>query len=105
MNIAKNIATELKATLELVAIVTRSESSSLALEPVGLSADTPILQVRGNFVKKVSRMLQMDDLVILTVRTQPNSLLGLPTQLVQPKAIARTHPNISVIVVHFPTSI
>ncbi len=105
VNLAKNIATELKANLQLVVILTRAANSKLDLESLGLSSDTPITQVRGNFVRKVSRLLQMDDLLILTAHTQPNSLLGLPGQLMVPEAIARTHSNTSMIVVHFPVSI
>ena len=90
--------------LQLVVVVTRAGSSQFQPESVGLSSDTPLFLVRGNFVKKVSRMLQMDDLLILTAHTQPNSLLGSAGQLMEPEAIARTNPNTSVIVVHFPTN-
>ncbi len=103
--VAKNIAAELKATLQLLIVVTGAGGVPLDLEAIGLSPHTPLVKVRGNFVKKVSRRLQMDDLLILTAHTQPNSLIGLPTQLMEPEAIARTHPHISTIVVHFPTNL
>lgn len=103
VTLAKNISTELKATLELVMLVTGPGSSPFNPESVGLSSDTPVSLIRGKFVRQVSQMLQIDDLLILTAHTQPNSLLGLPGQLVQPEAIARIHPDTSMIVVHFPT--
>lgn len=102
--IAKNISTELKASIQLVMVVTRTRGTQIDWKSVDLSADTPLQQVRGNFVKKVSRMLQMDDLLILTAHTQSNYKLGMPALGVEPEAIARTHPNTSIIVVHFPTS-
>ena len=101
--LAKNVAMELKAMLQLVVVVTRAGNSQFQPESVGLSSDTPLFLVRGNFVKKVSRMLQTDDLLILTAHTQPNSLLGSPGQLVEPEAIARTNPNTSMIVIHLPS--
>lgn len=100
--VAKGIATELKATLQLVMVMTRPGTTSLDWESVGLSSDTPIQQVRGNFVKKVSSLLKLDDLLILTASTQPNYKLGMPALGVAPEAIARTNPNTSIIVVNFP---
>lgn len=105
LTLAKNIATELKATLELVILVTSPRSSPFDPESVGLSSDTPVSLVRGKFVRQVSQMLQMDDLLILTAHTQLNSLLSLPGQLMQPETIARIHPDTSMIVVHFPTNL
>jgi len=60
-----------------------------------------IQRVRGNFVGKVSKMLNPDDLLILTTGTHPERL-GMPALGVEPEAIARTHTDISMLVVHFP---
>ncbi|MCA1995382.1 MAG: cation:proton antiporter, partial [Coleofasciculus sp. S288] len=107
VTVAKNIAAELKATLELVMVGTRSRGSRspgtrLDLESLGLSADTPVTRVRGSFVQTVSRMLHMDDLLILRASSHPNYAFGMPEIGVEPEAIARTHPDTSMIVVHFP---
>lgn len=102
--VAKNIAKELKASLQLIIVVTRSEGVKIDWDATGLSVDTPMLQLRGNLSKKVSRILQIDDLLILTTHTQSNYKLGMPALGIEPEVIARTHPNTSMIVVHFPTS-
>lgn len=103
-NVAKNIATEFKATLELIMIITGAGTSQLKPESVGLSADTSVVQVRGKFVRKISRMLQVNDLLILKASSHPNYAIGMPEIGVEPEAIARTHPDTSMIVVHFPRS-
>ncbi|MBE9126057.1 cation:proton antiporter [Coleofasciculus sp. LEGE 07092] len=100
--LAKTLAAELKATLQLIMLVTHSGGLQLEPKSLGLSADVSIQQVRGNFVKKVSRMLQMDDLLILTASTHPSYLLTIPAIGLEPEAIARTHTQTSIIVVHFP---
>lgn len=103
LGLAKNIATELKATLHLIflANTTKSHNSKFDLEAFGLEADTPIQQIRGNFVAKVNRMLQTDDLLILTAGTHPH-IWGLPALGVEPETIARNHQDVAIIVVHFP---
>ncbi len=102
VEVANNLAQELKATLQLMVVATHSKSFKLQPESVGLSIDTPLMRVRGNFVKNVSRLLQRDDLLILMAYTDSTRLLSLPGQLIEPEAIARTHPDTSMIVVHFP---
>lgn len=103
IGLAKNIATELKATLHLVLLVntTKTNRPPLDVEDFGLESDTPVQQVRGNFVAKLNRMLQTDDLLILTAGTHPH-IWGLPALGVEPETIARNHQNIAIIVVHFP---
>ncbi|WP_347239572.1 cation:proton antiporter [Microcoleus sp. FACHB-68] len=101
VGIAKIISVELKAPLQLLLVVNKNDSGLIDLESVGLEQTTPIQLVRGKFVSKVSRMLQTDDLLILTAGTNPH-VFGMPALGVQPEAIARAHPEVSVIVVHFP---
>ncbi|HBY79669.1 MAG TPA: cation:proton antiporter [Cyanobacteria bacterium UBA11148] len=100
--LAETIGVELKATLQLVIVITHSGSLQLRPESVGLSAGSSIQQVRGNFIKNVSRLLRQDDLLILTVSTHSSYLLRMPTLGMEPEAIARTHPDTSILVVYFP---
>ncbi len=102
VTLAKNTATALKANLQLVVVVTDAPNFKFKPEAVGLSPETTIMRVRGKFVKKVSRMLQIDDLLILTAITYPH-YLPMPAIGIEPEAIARTNPRNSMIVVHFPS--
>lgn len=99
--LAQTIAAELKASLQILQSVVGSGRSRLDLEAVGLSADTPVTQLRGKVANKVSQLLLPDDLLVLTAGTHPQ-LLGLPAIGIEPEAIARSHPETSVMVIHFP---
>ncbi len=103
LEIAKTIATELKANLQLLLIVTGgSKDIEFDLESFGLSETTPVQRLRGNFVRKVSRMLKTDDLLVLTSASHQHQAFGLSGRLVEPEAIVRAHPDVATIVAHFP---
>ncbi|ABA23152.1 transporter, CPA2 family [Trichormus variabilis ATCC 29413] len=100
IELAKALATELKASLQLLQVVAlRGEAIEIA--DTGLPADTPIQKVRGNFVRQVSRLLKTNDLLLLngTVenKTQLFALFGNA-----PEAIARNHPKVAMIIAYFP---
>jgi Kef-type K+ transport system membrane component KefB/nucleotide-binding universal stress UspA family protein len=100
--LSKSLADELKASLQLLQVTdSPRRRTAFNAEELGLSPDTQIQQVRGNFVKRVSQMLKQDDLLILTAGTHPETV-GLPALGVVPEAIARSHPATSIIVIHFP---
>ncbi|KZL48370.1 cation:proton antiporter [Nodularia spumigena CS-588/02] len=100
IELAKSLATELKATLQLLHVVA-VRGATVELTDLELPPDTPILKVRGNFVRQVSRLLKSNDLLVLngTVeqKTQLFSLLGHA-----PEAIARSHPEVAMIIAYFP---
>ncbi|WP_414543321.1 cation:proton antiporter [Nostoc sp. CCY0012] len=100
IQLAKSLATELKASLQLLQVVP-VRGAKVDLTNAGIPADTPIQQVRGNFVRQVSRLLTTNDLLVLngTVeqKTQLFSLLGHA-----PEAIARSHPEVAMIIAYFP---
>ncbi|AFY88205.1 cation:proton antiporter [Chroococcidiopsis thermalis] len=105
VSLAKSLADELKASLQLLQVTASPRKrTSFNPEELGLSPDTQIQQVRGNFIGRVSKMLQQDDLLILTAGTHPD-IRGLPALGVAPEAIARSHPEVSIIVIHFPQRI
>ncbi len=100
--LAQALATELKATIEILQVLSNSRLSDDLPEIADLATDVPVQRVRGNFVNQVSRILETDDLLILTHDAHPE-LLGAPALGVAPEAIARQHPDISIIVVYFPS--
>lgn len=100
IDLAKQISEELKASLQLLLLVNKSSSQKFEPENFGLAEDTPLQLVRGQFSSKISRMLQTDDLLILTSGTHPH-IWGMPALGVEPEMIARAHPEISIIVIHF----
>ncbi|WP_236738903.1 cation:proton antiporter [Chroogloeocystis siderophila] len=98
--LAETLADELKATLKVLH-VTRSSRRQAPKVPPDLQTEAPIEHVRGNFVTRVARMLQPDDLLVLTSGNHPD-ILSMRMLGTEPEVIARTHPEISIIVLHFP---
>jgi hypothetical protein len=104
VDIAKSLAQELKATLQVVLVATQREKSNKSASEVEILSEIPVNRVRGNFIKLVSQQLLEDDLLILTTISQQQKLWEQPGTLKEPEAIARAHPNISMLVVYFPVS-
>jgi Kef-type K+ transport system membrane component KefB/nucleotide-binding universal stress UspA family protein len=104
VDIAKSLADELKATLQVVLVATQREKSKKSASEVEILSEIPVNRVRGNFIKLVSQQLLEDDLLILTTISQQQKLWEKPGTLKEPEAIARAHPNISMLVVYFPVS-
>lgn len=100
LTLTRTLATELKASLQVLQVVSRSRLDTLPEIP-GLDENTPVQRVQGNFVDQVSRILQLDDLLVLPHNAQPE-LRGMPTLGMAPEALARQHPDVSIIVAHFP---
>jgi Kef-type K+ transport system membrane component KefB/nucleotide-binding universal stress UspA family protein len=100
IELAKSLATELKASLQLLQ-VTSVRDATIELIHTGLPEDTPIQRVRGNFVRQVSRLLKTDDLLLLNGSVEhKHQLFSLLGQV--PEAIARNHPKLAMIVAYFP---
>ncbi|QZZ21817.1 cation:proton antiporter [Leptothermofonsia sichuanensis E412] len=99
--LTRTLATELKASLEVIQVISGSRQLGGVSEIPGLAEDVPIQRVRGNFVSRVSQILETDDLLVLTHNAHPE-FLGVPTLGIAPEAIARQHPDVSIIVAHFP---
>ncbi|MBD2743040.1 cation:proton antiporter [Coleofasciculus sp. FACHB-1120] len=104
VKLAQNIADELKAALQLLQVLKRSPQGSLDLDAVGLKPDISVQDVRGSLVHKVSKLLQTDDLLILTTGTHPDRMSWTAVGI-EPEAIARNHRETSMIVVHFPRQV
>jgi hypothetical protein len=99
--LTRTLAAELKASLEVLQVVSGSRRLDASSQVPGLAEDVPIQRVRGNLVSRVSQILQTDDLLVLTHNAHPE-FLGVPTLGVAPEAIARQHPDVSIIIAHFP---
>jgi Kef-type K+ transport system membrane component KefB/nucleotide-binding universal stress UspA family protein len=99
--LTRTLATELKASLEVIQVISGSRRLGGVSEIPGLADDVPIQRVRGNFVSRVSQILETDDLLVLTHNAHPE-FLGVPTLGIAPEAIARQHPDVSIIIAHFP---
>lgn len=100
IQLAQSLATELKASLQLLQVVsvkgTIGDLTDLKLPP-----DTPMQQVRGNFVRQVSRLLKTNDLLLLNGGVKHKAqLLALFGKA--PEAIAHNHPEIAMIIAYFP---
>ncbi|MEA5563835.1 cation:proton antiporter [Anabaena sp. UHCC 0399] len=100
IQLAKNLATELKASLQLLQVVSIRGATG-ELTDIELPPDTPIQQVRGNFVRQVSRLLKSNDLLLLNGTVEhKNQLLAMFGNA--PEAIAHNHPEIAMIIANFP---
>ena len=86
MTIAKLLATELKASLQILLVLSKKERQVTELQGI---EETPIEQMRGDFVKKVGGKLKEDDLLMLEVSTHP-SRLSRSAVGVEPEAIAHS---------------
>ena len=102
LNIAKMLSKELKTSLEVLSIVTNKQSQLSAEELTNLSGDTKIAQVQGNFIKEVSQKLYKNDLLLLPVKTSEARIRNRSAVGTIPEAIARSHEDVSVVVIHFP---
>ncbi|MDX2272508.1 MAG: cation:proton antiporter [Cyanobacteriota bacterium] len=101
LRLMQTLATELKASLQILQVLPNAHSANAAHAISNLSEEVPVQYVRGNFVNQVSRILEIDDLLVLThhSRSEP---FGIPTVGALPTAIAHQHPTISMIIAHFP---
>ncbi|MBD6615976.1 cation:proton antiporter [Komarekiella sp. 'clone 1'] len=99
IELAKSLSTELKASLQLLQVVT-VKGVPIDLNDAGLPENTPIQKVRGNFVQQVSRLLKTNDLLVLNGSVEQKQLLSVLGRI--PEAIAHNHPEVAMIVAYFP---
>lgn len=99
--LTRTLAAELKASLKVLQIVSNPRLANAAHAIPGLDKDVPVQQIRGSFVNQVAQILERDDLLVITHNAHPERL-NVPTLGVEPEAIARQHPELSIIIAHFP---
>ncbi len=102
LNIAKMLASELKTSLEVLIVVSKKQAQLSPPELSQLSSNTVIGQAQGNFIKEVSQKIYQNDLLLLPVKTAEARIRGRSALGTIPEAIARSHEDISVVIIHFP---
>lgn len=102
LTIAKLLATELKTTLQVLLIISKKQTILSPQELSSLSSDLFIAQTQGNFIKEVSQRIHRNDLLLLPVKTAEGRIRNRSAVGTIPEAIARSHLDISVLVIHFP---
>jgi Kef-type K+ transport system membrane component KefB/nucleotide-binding universal stress UspA family protein len=102
--LCQTLATELKATLVLI----RTASDAVWKPAVqeneflrNLDSTVPVQRIQRNLVPKVSRMLEVNDLLILTAGNQPERF-GVSALGVDSEALARTNKETSMMILHYP---
>ena len=103
LTIAKLLAEELKTSLQVLLVISKKQAQLSPEELSKLSVDTFIAQAQGNFIKEVSQRIHRNDLLLLPVKTAEGRVRNLSAVGTIPEAIARSHPEISVLVIHFPS--
>ncbi len=98
--LAKTLATELKAKLTVLWLRRSPVDQPVQNFPASaLSPEIPIKEHMGSLVRRVSEQLSPDDLVIVVANTHR---IGQPAIGREPEAIARLHPQNSIIIIHYP---
>ena len=103
LTIAKLLAEELKTSLQVLLIISKKQAQLSPPELSKLSVDTFIAQAQGNFIKEVSQRIHRNDLLLLPVKTAEGRVRNRSAVGTIPEAIARSHAEISVLVIHFPS--
>lgn len=99
--LAHTLATELKANFILLHAISDFPWTTPDHSLPELSPDIVVQRIQGNLVGKVSRMLEPDDLLIMMTGNQPERF-GMSALGVAPESIARLHPDLAIIIIHFP---
>ena len=102
LNIAKMLSTELKTSLEVLLIVSNKQVQLSSEELTSLSTDVAVGQTQGNFIKEVSQKIYKNDLLLLPVKSAEARIRTPSAVGTIPEAIARSHEDVSVVVIHFP---
>ena len=102
ITLARTLATELKASLEVVLLLSGAPSANPPAIAT-LFSDLPIQQLSGRVVSQLLQVLKEDDLLVLNAgshsRIFKTSVLGEV-----PEAIAQQNRKISIIILHSPES-
>ena len=102
LTITKLLAEELKTSLQVLLVISKKQTQLSPPELARISSDTFIAQAQGNFIKEVSQKIHRNDLLLLPVKTTEGRIRNRSAVGTVPEAIARSHPEISVLVIHFP---
>ncbi len=102
LDVAQRIADELKANLHLLIVVDRKQRQLTGAEIADLDLDISLEQAKGKLENRVAKRLQPYDLLLLEVTAQaPRMRTRTSAVGVVPEAVARRHPETSIIVAHY----
>ena len=104
VDMAKVLAAELKAGLQVSLIISKKQTQLSTPEIGKLGQDVFIAQLQGNFVKQVCSKIHRNDLVVLATNTSNQRTQGKSAVGKLAEAVARSHTEISVLVIHFPNN-
>ncbi|NES99668.1 MAG: universal stress protein [Sphaerospermopsis sp. SIO1G2] len=100
IQLATTLATELKASLQLLQVVSNKKLDVDLIKTGLIPKDINIKKLRGNFVKEVSRLLQANDLLLLNGSVvQKGQIFSLLDHV--PEAIAHNHPEVAMMILYF----
>ena len=102
LKIVQTIANELKSTPQILIVVNRRQSLLNREELCDISPEIPVEQVKGSFLKRLSKRLQPNDLLMLEVNTSKKQISGIPAIGLVPEEVVRSHADVSIIVAHYP---
>ncbi len=102
INIAQMLASELKTSLEVLVVATNKQTQLTPKELAKLNQDVVVGQAQGNFIKEVSQKICRNDLLLFPVKSTEARLRQRSAVGTIPEAIARTHDDVSILVIHFP---
>lgn len=102
LTIAELVASQLKASLQVLVVISQKQTQLSNSQLQQLSSDLTIRQIQGNFIKIISEQLNQNDLLIMPIQTSAKRLRQHSIIGSIPEAIARSHPEISILVIHFP---
>lgn len=97
------IAAETKTPLQVLIVSGRKERQLSPEEVSSLNIDVVFEQATGRLRNRIAKRLQPNDLLFLEVSTQAHRLSTRASAVgVVPEAIARRHPDLSIVVMHYP---
>ncbi|MGB3765528.1 MAG: cation:proton antiporter [Phormidesmis sp.] len=103
LSAAQMIADQLKTSLQVLVVVGRKQRQLTAEEVNRLNVEVSLEQATGKLISRVAKRLSPNDLLMLEVNTHTQRLSTRTSAVgVVPEAIARTHPDVSIVVAHYP---
>ncbi|MEL6553300.1 MAG: cation:proton antiporter [Cyanobacteria bacterium J06621_11] len=106
LDMAKMIAGELKMSVQVLVMSGQRERQLTAEEIEQLDIDVTFEQAKGKLAYRIAKRLQESDLLMFEVNTREQHSQMLRTRSsavgIVPEAIARKHPDVSIIVMHYP---
>ena len=103
LDVARMIADQLKTPLQVLVVSSRKQRQLTAEEVMRLEVDETFEQATGRLRNRIAKRLRPNDLLMLEVNKHKQRLSTRTSAVgVVPEAIARAHPDTSILVAHYP---